>query len=476
MFKHKTVESSGKVSINSLVLRSRSMPFQVLVSQLIEVLNAEPLHVPESLRPKIALGLGTDTRSIQPGQLFLALRGESFDGHRFVEQAIADGAIAAIVENPIDAAVPQLLVPNTLKAYQSIGRWWREQFSIPVIAITGSVGKTTTKELIAAALGTVGSVLKTEANFNNEIGVPKTLLNLEPGHQFAVVEMGMRGSGEIAELAQIAQPTIGVITNVGTAHIGRLGSREAIAQAKCELLAELPNASTAILNADNPLLLSTAAGVWQGKTITYGLMNGTLRGGVVDEQSLEVNGICYPLPLPGAHNALNFLAAIAIFQELGLDDTALRQGLTVHLPGGRAQQHVLANDIVLLDESYNAGPESMEASLKLLAQTPGIRRIAVLGPMKELGDYTEQFHREIGEVVEALKLDELLILDTGMEGTAIAAGVRSVPTRQFADHGSLTAYLQPTLRSGDRVLFKASHAIALDQIVSELTESLQIKT
>lgn len=476
MFKRTTAESSGKVSSNSLVLHSRSMSFQVLVSQLIEVLNAEPLHVPESLRPKIALGLGTDTRSIQPGQLFLALRGESFDGHRFVEQAIADGAIAAIVEKPIDAAVPQLLVPSTLKAYQSIGRWWREQFSIPVIAITGSVGKTTTKELIAAALGTVGSVLKTEANFNNEIGVPKTLLNLEPGHKFAVVEMGMRGSGEIAELAQIAQPTIGVITNVGTAHIGRLGSREAIAQAKCELLAELPNASTAILNADNPLLLSTAAGVWQGKTITYGLTNGTLRGMVVDEHSLDVNGIRYPLPLPGAHNALNFLAAIAIFQELGLDDTALRQGLTVHLHGGRAQRHVLANDIVLLDESYNAGPESMEASLKLLAQTPGIRRIAVLGPMKELGDYTEQFHREIGEVVEALKLDELLILDMGMEGTAIAAGVTSIPTRQFADHGSLTAYLQPTLRSGDRVLFKASHAIALDRIVAELTESLQIKT
>jgi UDP-N-acetylmuramoyl-tripeptide--D-alanyl-D-alanine ligase len=449
--------------------KSSGMPFQVILSQLIDVLHASPLHLPPDHRQRMALGLSTDTRYIEPGQIFLALRGESFDGHRFVEQAIAAGAIAAIVDQPIDAAVPQIVVADTLKAYQAMGRWWREQFTIPVIAVTGSVGKTTTKELIAAALGTQGVVLKTEANFNNEIGVPKTLLNLTPSHRFAVIEMGMRGPGEIAELAQIAQPIIGVITNVGTAHIGRLGSREAIARAKCELLAELPIQSTAILNADNPLLLETAEGVWAGKTITYGLTQGDLRGTVAD-QTLEVNGTHYPLPLPGAHNALNFLAAIAIFRVLGLDDTPLRQGLMVNLPGGRAQRHTLANDIVLLDESYNAGPESMEASLKLLSKTPGLRHIAVLGPMKELGDYTEQLHREIGGVVEALQLDELLILDTGLEGNAIAAGVATVPTRQFAEHASLTAHLQQSLQAGDRVLFKASHAVALDRIVAELLQ------
>lgn len=446
------------------------MPFQVILSQLIDVLNASPLHIPQDQRQRMALGLSTDTRYIEPGQIFLAFRGESFDGHRFVEQAIAAGAIAAIVDQPVDAAVPQIVVADTLKAYQSIGRWWREQFTIPVIAVTGSVGKTTTKELIAAALSTHGAVLKTEANFNNEIGVPKTLLDLNPNHHFAVVEMGMRGPGEIAELAQIAQPTIGVITNVGTAHIGRLGSREAIASAKCELLAEMPSQSTAILNADNPLLLETTEGVWKGKSITYGLTQGDLRGTVTD-QSLEVNGISYPLPLPGAHNALNFLAAISIFQVLGLDDAPLRQGLTVNLPGGRAQQHTLANDIVLLDESYNAGPESMEASLKLLSKTPGQRRIAVLGPMRELGDYSEQLHREIGEVVEALKLDELLILDTGLEGNAMASGVASVPTQQFEEATSLTAHLKQSLKAGDRVLFKASHAVALDKIVAELLQS-----
>ncbi|NJM75755.1 MAG: UDP-N-acetylmuramoyl-tripeptide--D-alanyl-D-alanine ligase, partial [Acaryochloridaceae cyanobacterium RU_4_10] len=194
------------------------MTFQVALAQLIDVLNATPLHISKDLHQKIAFGIDTDTRTVRPGALFLALCGESFDGHHFVEQAIAAGAIAAIVDRPLDAAVPQILVSDTLLAYQVLGRWWRDQFSIPVIAVTGSVGKTTTKEIISAALQTAGSVLKTEANFNNEIGVPKTLLNLNPDHAFAVIEMGMRARGEIATLTQIARPDIAIITNVGTAH------------------------------------------------------------------------------------------------------------------------------------------------------------------------------------------------------------------------------------------------------------------
>jgi UDP-N-acetylmuramoyl-tripeptide--D-alanyl-D-alanine ligase len=448
------------------------MTFQVPLAQLIDVLNATPLHVSEQVRSHTTTGLTTDTRAIQPGELFLALRGESFDGHRFVEQAIAAGAIAAIVDQPIAAEVPQLVVANTLKAYQTIGRWWRDQFYIPVIAITGSVGKTTTKELIAAALATQGSVLKTEANFNNEIGVPKTLLNLNPDHDFAVIEMGMRAKGEIEELTQIARPTIGLITNVGTAHIGRLGSREAIARAKCELLATMPSESIAILNAENPLLLETAKTVWSGRTVTYGLTTGDLRGKIVDDKTIEVDGVSYPLPLPGEHNALNFLAVIAIMRSLQLDDAPLRQGITVNLPEGRAQQYVMPNDIVLLDETYNAGAESMAAALKLLSQTPGTRKIAVLGPMKELGDYAEELHRKVGEQVEALKFDALYILDMGAEGTAIAQGVATVPTQQFETHDALVEHLAGVVREGDRVLFKASHSVGLDRVVNDLRTSL----
>ncbi|WP_404787193.1 UDP-N-acetylmuramoyl-tripeptide--D-alanyl-D-alanine ligase [Altericista sp. CCNU0014] len=452
------------------------MTFQLTLAQLIDVLNATPLHVSEQARSQVAVGLNTDTRAIRAGEIFLALRGESFDGHRFVEQAIAAGAIAAIVDRPIAAEVPQILVENTLRAYQALGRWWRDRFSIPVIAITGSVGKTTTKELVAAALATAGSVLKTEANFNNEIGVPKTLLNLDSSHDFAVIEMGMRGPGEIEELTRIARPTIGLITNVGTAHIGRLGSREAIARAKCELLATMPADSIAILNAENPLLLETAKTVWQGRTIAYGLTAGDLRGTLPDDRAIKVEGTSYPLPLPGEHNALNFLAVLAIMQSLQLDDTPLRKGITVNLPEGRAQQYQVPNDIVLLDETYNAGAESMSAALKLLAQTPGKRRIAVLGPMKELGDYAEELHCKVGEQVEALKIDALYILDKGAEGTAIAQGAGTVPTQQFEEHDALAMHLASVVEKGDRLLFKASHSVGLDRVVNDLKARLRAET
>lgn len=446
------------------------MTLQAPLAQLIEVLSAQPLNIPSALTSQQVQGVNTDTRSLKPNEIFLALSGEKFDGHRFVEQAVQQGAIAAIVDHPIDAAMPQLVVPNTLVAYQRLGQWWRQQFQIPIIAITGSVGKTTTKELISAVLGTAGAVLKTEANYNNEIGVPKTLLGLTSDHDYAVVEMGMRGPGEIAELAQIAQPTIGVITNVGTAHIGRLGSREAIANAKCELLAQMPSDSLAILNADNSLLIETAQTVWSGAQVTYGLDSGDLRG-QLEAQTLQVEEESFPLPLPGAHNALNYLAALAIARHLNLDLAPLRKGISLQLPTGRARKLTLPNDVVILDETYNAGLESMQAALHLLAQTPGQRRIAVLGPMKELGDYAPELHRQVGNLVQKLNIDQLLILDKGPEGTALAAGTTTVPTQQFDEHQSLMDYLDQHLQSGDRLLCKASHSVGLDRIVDHLTQA-----
>lgn len=447
------------------------MTLQAPLAQLIEILSAESLNVPSALTSQQVQGVNTDTRYLKPNEIFLALSGENFDGHRFAEQAVQQGAIAAIVDHPIEAAIPQVVVQDTLAAYQRLGQWWRQQFQIPIIAITGSVGKTTTKELISAVLGTAGSVLKTEANYNNEIGVPKTLLGLTSNHDYAVVEMGMRGPGEIAELTQIAQPTIGVITNVGTAHIGRLGSREAIANAKCELLAQMPSDSLAVLNADNPLLLKTAKTIWQGPQVTYGLEAGDLRGQLVETQTLQVEGHSFPLPLPGAHNALNYLAALAIARHLKLDLTPLQQGISLQLPTGRARKLTLPNDVVILDETYNAGLESMQAALHLLVQTPGQRRIAVLGPMKELGDYAPELHRQVGNLVQKLNIDQLLILDQGPEGTALAAGTTTVPTEQFAEHQALIDYLDQYIQPGDRLLCKASHSVGLDQIVNHLIQT-----
>jgi UDP-N-acetylmuramoyl-tripeptide--D-alanyl-D-alanine ligase len=445
---------------------------QLSLDQLAELLKAQCHHCPPALADQLCLGLTTDSRQVSAGQVFLALKGERFDGHGFVATAIASGAIAAIVSTPLPDAIPQLVVPDTLVAYHQVAQWWRQQWGQSLVAVTGSVGKTTTKELIAAVLAPHGSVLKTQANYNNEIGVPKTLLELTPAHRFGVVEMAMRGPGEIALLAQTAQPEIGVITNVGTAHIGRLGSRAAIAAAKCELLAEMPADGLAILNADDSLLLTTARSVWSGRTLTYGLTGGDLTGQLLDPQTLVVDGVTLPLPLPGRHNALNYLAAIAVLQALNLDWRGLTAGIPLSLPSGRGQRYDLSPDLVLLDETYNAGAESMTAALHLLAETPGQRRIAILGTMKELGEHSVALHRQVGETVGKLGIDHLVTLAEPPEAAALAAGAAPVPTQVCSHPAEVVAYLKDLVQPGDRLLFKASRSVALDQVVSQLRTAL----
>jgi UDP-N-acetylmuramoyl-tripeptide--D-alanyl-D-alanine ligase len=446
------------------------MDFLASLGQLVQVIGAETLNLPTG--EQRVSDITTDSRNIQPGAVFLALRGERFDGHDFVRSAIEQGAIAAITDHAIAAELPQLVVSNTLTAYQTLGRWWREQFQIPVIAVTGSVGKTTTKELITAVLATHGRVLKTEANQNNEIGVPKTLLQLRSDHDFAVVEMGMRGPEEIGLLTQIARPDIGVITNVGTAHIGRLGSEQAIAQAKCELLRDMPTSGIAVLNHDSPLLMETAAQVWQGNCWSYGLAGGDLQGEVVDTDKLQVAGLTLPLPLPGRHNALNYLAALSIAKLLGLDWTPLMQGLRVDLPQGRSRRYDLPNDIVILDETYNAGLESMLAALRLLAETPGQRHIAILGTMKELGDRSPEFHYQVGQMAQQLNLNALLILADAAESQAMAAGAQPLAAEQFDSPATVVQRLEEIVQPGDRLLFKASRAVGLDQVVEQFRQAI----
>lgn len=450
------------------------MSFSATLAQLSDVLVSTPATNAGDLAQIRATGICTDTRSLNAGEVFLALRGENFDGHAFVPAAVSKGAVAVIVDRLLPVEIPQFVVKDTLKAYQDIANWWRRQFSVPVIAVTGSFGKTTTKELISAVLETQGKVLKTQQNFNNEIGVPKTLLELSSDDDFAVIEMAMRGSGQIAELAEIAEPTIGVITNVGTAHIGLLGSKEAIAEAKCELLAEMPAESTAILNFDNALLMATAAQVWQGKTISYGLDGGDVQGKIIDAETVEVEGWRFKLPLAGRHNACNYLAALAVAKVLGISWETLQDGVAVILPEGRAKRYDLSGDLVILDESYNAGLESMKAALYLLAETAAKRHVAVLGTMRELGDRSLEFHENIGETVRDLKIDALFILADEDEAKAMARGAVGVPVVEvFVNTGpeaklALLSRLKEFVSAGDCLLFKASHAVALDEVVEQL--------
>lgn len=452
------------------------MPCQLCLARLSEIVGATPINFSQHVLATRATGITTDTRALQPGEAFVALQGENFDGHKFLTAAVEQGAVALIVskscEQNLPENIPQLRVEDTLCAYQKIARWWREQFQIPVIGITGSVGKTTTKELLAAVLSTQGKVLKTEANNNNEIGVPKTLLELAPEHDYAVVEMAMRASGEIAELTQIACPTVGLIINVGTAHIGRLGSEEAIAQAKCELLAQMPATSVAVLNHDNSRLLETAATVWDGQTWTYGLEGGDLQGELIDTHTLGVEQIQFPLPLPGRHIAQNYLAALAVARVLGLEWTPLKAGISLDLPGERSRRYSLPQDIIILDETYNAGVESMVAALHLLKETPGERHIAVLGTMKELGAHSRQLHRKVGEAVQQLHLDALLVLVDDPEAEAIATGANGIPTECLTTHQDLLKQLKALVQPGDRLLFKASHSVGLNQVVQEFRSAI----
>lgn len=457
------------------------MVCRVSIAQLAEILTVPLPAVPEGVLTALGTGIATDTRTLEGGEVFLALRGDNFDGHQFVAKARDLGAIAAIVDRDWQEELPHfplLRVDDTLKAYQSIAAWWRDQFSIPIVAVTGSVGKTTVKELIAAVLSTRGNVLKTQYNYNNEIGVPKTLLELSSSHNYAVIEMGMRGMGEIALLSQIAQPSIAVITNVGTAHIGRLGSSEAIAQAKCELLAEMPAESIAILNQDHHRLMASAAKVWQGKTLTYGLEGGDLCGELLNNDTILLDGMELPLPLPGRHNAVNYLAALAVGKVLGIDWEVLKQGLSVQLPDGRARRYDLPQDIVILDETYNAGLESMLAGLRLLADTPGKRRIAVLGTMKELGDRAIEFHRQVGRAARDLHLDALFVFADFEEAAAMAAGAAGLPFVQVEDiarensRPDLARHLMEFVTPGDRILFKASHSVELNRVVEKFRADL----
>ncbi|MFN5814790.1 MAG: UDP-N-acetylmuramoyl-tripeptide--D-alanyl-D-alanine ligase, partial [Pseudanabaena sp.] len=380
------------------------------ISKAISITSATVANIDETAQKNIEIfGIVSDSRKLKTGELFVALTGENFDGHGFVAAAIAQGAVAAIVSHEwakSEAAkgLPVLAVRNTLTAYQDLARWWRTQFQQPVISVTGSVGKTTTKEIIASMLACYVSphkqVHKSQANHNNDIGVAQTLLAIAPEqHDFVVVEMGMRGLGEIERLARTALPTVSVITNVGTAHIGRLGSREAIAQAKCELLAETPTDGTAILNASNPLLLEMASKVWQGKTITYGLGVGDINGELIGDR-LQVGNLTWDLPLPGRHNALNFLAGLAVLKALNLDWQQTTQGIgKLDLPFGRAQLYQLPHDVVILDETYNASPEGMLAALRQLSDMPAKRHWVVLGTMKELGEMSTQLHRQVGQSI-----------------------------------------------------------------------------
>ena len=413
----------------------------------------------------------TDSRQLKAGNFFVPLVGERFDGHRFLEQLPALGGQGAVVSLDWTAPLPSGLlhwrVDDTLAAYQQLALLHRRQLGLPLVAVTGSAGKTTTRELIRAVLAPLGAIQASDGNNNNDIGVPLTVLGAGSDHAALVIEMGMRGPGEIARLSRCTEPDVAVITNIGTAHIGRLGSREAIATAKCEITAALHPQGVVVIPAGDPLLEQALAAVWQGRVLRVRLeddpdITADLIGAVRNDRLL-LDQASIPLPLDGRHNARNLLLALAVGSHLGVDPASAAQ-LQVNIPGGR-NRRLQQGGLTLLDETYNASPEAVLAALDLLADQPG-RRFAVLGTMLELGDRSIELHQQVAARAAALKLDGVVLVDGGDEGQAMANVASGLDRLALVATPEAAAVpLGQWLQAGDVVLLKASRGVALERLI-----------
>lgn len=433
-------------------------------------------------------GISTDTRSITAGSLFFALKGENSDGHQYIQAAMKAGASGVVVSDanmvPDDIEGVFIQASDTLVALGDLAAYYRSKFDVKVIGITGSVGKTMTREMTASILGQKFSVLKNEMNYNNEIGVPLALFMLERNHEAVVIEMAMRGVGEIQRLAQIAKPSIGVITNIGMSHIERLGSRESIALAKAELLGELPSDGIAVLNADDDFFL-TLKSKFQGKTISFGLSDGadiTALDAELDENGFYSFRLVTPngetdvkLPVMGQHSMLNALGASAAAYALGVDIDSMRAGLeSFTQPSMRMEFTVTESGYGVLNDCYNASPASVSAALQTLNAICGYtRKIAVLGDMLELGDFAGKAHYDIGVMLKSSGIDILVTVGELSEATAAGAltsGFSPDSIYRCADSEEAASLINTLILPGDAVLVKGSRGIKMEKIVRVLLD------
>jgi UDP-N-acetylmuramoyl-tripeptide--D-alanyl-D-alanine ligase len=444
----------------------------------------------------VVTGVTTDSRRVQAGQLFVPLVGEQFDGHDYVEQAARQGAAAALWERkrPVPealAAFPLLLVRDTLAALQKLAGAYRSELMVRVVGITGSNGKTTTKDMTAAILGQSYKVLKTEGNLNNHIGLPLTVLQLEEDTEAAVLEMGMSGFGEIELLTRIAQPDAAIITNVGDAHLLQLGSREGIAKAKLEIAEGLGDGGLLLYNGDEPLLADELERTPLPEGVvkrTFGLGAGNVWSAsdiVIESESASFTAVyegtpsgvgSVRIPVPGQHNVSNALAAIAVGRFFGVPAARIAAGLAdMKLTGMRIQPVRAFNGAMVLNDAYNANPTAVHAALELVGQLAGYRRKwIVLGDMLELGPQEQELHYGVGAAITPDKADALLAFGPLSAHTAAGAKTQfaeagdAEAVLHFADKAVLASWLRERLAPDDLVLVKGSRGMRMEQIVEAL--------
>jgi UDP-N-acetylmuramoyl-tripeptide--D-alanyl-D-alanine ligase len=451
---------------------------KVPLGRIAEFLNASG----EFERNAVATGYSIDSRTIRPGELFLAVKGERMNGHDFVRQALEKGAVAAVVAEDelggFSSRTGLIVVGDTLQALQVLAKSVRRLWAKPLIAVTGSTGKTTTKEAIAHVLSSRFHVLKSEGNFNNHFGLPLMLLKLEPEHDAAVVELGMSHLGEITALAQIAQPETGVVTNVAPVHLEFFSSVAEIARAKYELIESLPPGATAVLNADDEYV-SQFGRDFEGRVITYGFTP-TATVGAENVRSLAEKGSAFDivvgdrreratLPLVGSHNVQNALAATAVALERGLTLDEVVSSLASLAPGEKRGQVVRIGNITVINDCYNSNPKALAAMVDTLAAMPARRRIVVAGEMLELGSQGEAMHRESGRHIAARGIDVLI----GVRGLAAhmveAAKQAGISAEFVATPEGAGKWLATETREGDVVLLKASRGVKLEKALEQLS-------
>lgn len=442
------------------------------LSEAAKALNAKHLGIDVQFE-----SVGSDSRNINAGQLFVALKGANFDGNAFAAEAIEKGAVAVMLSDASVKARPALLVQDTRLSLGELAKYWRGKFDAPVVAITGSNGKTTTKEMLTAILGVAAQgkdkVHATYGNLNNDIGLPLTLLKMHAGHAYVVLEMGMNHLGEIDYLTHIAQPDVAVINNAGTAHIGELGSRENIAKAKGEIFSGLQGGGVAVINAD-----SDFAAYWQSlnaqrKIVTFGLNNQADVSATYQEAdgysavNLKTpNGeVSFDLHVQGEHNICNALAASAAAYALGVSNADIARGLE-EFAGvyGRLERKEGLRGAVIIDDTYNANPDSMKAAIGVLARQAG-EKILVLGDMGELGADAESMHAEIGAHAKAAGLKALYCL--GELSVEMVKGF-GAGAQHFSSPEAIAAALLPQLARGTTVLVKGSRFMKMERVVNLL--------
>jgi UDP-N-acetylmuramoyl-tripeptide--D-alanyl-D-alanine ligase len=429
---------------------------------------------------QVFTGVSTDSRKVCPGDLFVALRGENFDGHDYLLRVQEKGAVGALVVEPIASSMPQLRVADTQQALGRLGAYNRQLYSGPLVAITGSSGKTTVKNMVHAVLSRGGETLATTGNFNNEIGVPLTLLRLQPGITFAVVEMGAGKAGDIDWLCELARPTVALLLNAMPAHLQGFGSIENVATAKGEIFDRMGATDVAVINADQPWAKQWRKRAGAASVLDFGLQQPaaiSARGiqsrgvdGVSFTVSTPVGDMAMRLTLPGVHNVANALAAVAVGLACDIPLTDIRDGLESLQPfDGRLRSIRSSQGVVVIDDCYNANPGSVRAAIDMLAACSG-RRTLILGAMRELGADSDALHKEIGAYAFDSGIDQLW--GVGPE-LAICVSAFGVNGRHFEDRAAALVALDRQFGEGDTVLIKGSRSAGMEQVLHALLPDLK---